>query len=234
MAKTPHIVIAGSGRVGHRVAEHFVDRGREVSVIDPDPDAVDAIEDDRIAVRRADATKPSVLREAITDRTEVVAALTDEEDTNLVVCMAAKRFVPEVRTVARIQDREGDEYGEYVDEVYFPERAGVRAAVNALTGSDVRTIEEVTGELEVLDIRIGYDAPAADSVVSEVLPEGSVVIARTGGHVAVQHSTRLIGGRRYLIAADRDVVGEVIRLCRGEPSEEAEPRTGAGEGGYRY
>ena len=216
MAETPHIVIAGSGRVGHRVAEHFADRGRDVTVIDPDPDAVGAVDDDRIDVRQADATKPSVLREMVTDRTEVVGALTDKEDTNLVVCMAAKRFAPEIRTVARIQDREGDEYGEYVDEVYFPERASVRAAVNALTGSDVRTLEEVTGELEVLDIRIDYDAPAADAVVSEVLPEGSVVIAETGGHVAVQHSTQLVGGRRYLIAADRDIVGEVIRLCRGE------------------
>jgi trk system potassium uptake protein TrkA len=216
MAETPHIVIAGSGRVGHRVAEHFADRGRDVTVIDPDPDAVGAVDDDRIDVRQADATKPSVLREAVTDRTEVVGALTDKEDTNLVVCMAAKRFAPEIRTVARIQDREGDEYGEYVDEVYFPERASVRAAVNALTGSDVRTLEEVTGELEVLDIRIDYDAPAADAVVSEVLPEGSVVIAETGGHVAVQHSTQLVGGRRYLVAADRDIVGEVIRLCRGE------------------
>ena len=216
MAETPHIVIAGSGRVGHRVAEHFADRGRDVTVVDPDPDAVGGVDDDRIDVRQADATKPSVLRGAITDRTEVVGALTDKEDTNLVVCMAAKRFAPEIRTVARIRDREGDEYGEYVDEVYFPERASVRAAVNALTGSDVRTLEEVTGELEVLDIRIDYDAPAADAVVSEVLPEGSVVIAETGGHVAVQHSTQLVGGRRYLIAADRDVVGEVIRVCRGE------------------
>jgi len=218
MAETPHVVIAGSGRVGHRVAEHFADRGSEVTVIDPDPDAVDAVEDARIDVRQADATKPSVLRDAVTDRTAVVGALTDKEDTNLVVCMAAKRFAPEVRTVARIQDREGDEYGEYVDEVYFPERTSVRAAVNALTGSDVRTIEEVTGELEVLDIRIDYDAPAADAVVSEVFPEGSVVIAETDGHVAVQHSTQLVGGRRYLIAADRDVVGTVIELCRGESS----------------
>jgi trk system potassium uptake protein TrkA len=217
MVDTPHVVIAGSGRVGHRVAQQFADRGREVTVIDPDPSAVEAVDHDHIAVSQGDATKPSVLREAITDRTEVVGALTDKEDTNLVVCMAAKELAPEVRTVARIEDRAGDEYSEYVDEVYFPERASVRAAVNALTGSDVRTIEEVTGDLEILDIRVGYGAPAAGEVVSDVLPEGSVVIAETDGHVAVQHSTTLVEGRRYLIAADRDVVGEVIRQCTGDP-----------------
>jgi len=217
MADTPHIVIAGSGRVGHRVAEHFADRGREVTVIDPDEDAVEAVDHDRIGVSQGDATKPSVLREAITDRTEVVGALTDKEDTNLVVSMAAKEFDPDIRTVARIEGRAGDAYSEYVDEVYFPERASVRAGVNALTGSDVRTLEEVTGDLEILDIQVGYDAPAAGAVVSAALPEGSVVIAETDGHVAVQHSTTLVEGRRYLIAADRDVVGEVIHQCRGGP-----------------
>ena len=213
MTDAEHVVIAGSGRVGHRVAQHFADRGRSVTVVDPDPS--EAFEGDEVEVVRGDATKPSVLEAAITDATGVVGALTDKEDTNLVVCMAAKRYATGLRTVARIEDRAGDEYEEYVDEVYFPERASVRAAVNALSGSDVRTIEEVTGELEVLDVRIDYGAPAAGAVVSDALPEGSVVIAESGGHVAVQHSTKLIEGRRYLIAADRDVVGEVIAQCRG-------------------
>jgi trk system potassium uptake protein TrkA len=213
MTDTEHVVIAGSGRVGHRVAQHFADRGRSVTVVDPDPS--EAFEGDEVEIVQGDATKPSVLEAAITDATGVVGALTDKEDTNLVVCMAAKRYATGLRTVARIEDRAGDEYEEYVDEVYFPERASVRAAVNALSGSDVRTIEEVTGELEVLDVRIDYGAPAAGAVVSDALPEGSVVIAESGGHVAVQHSTKLIEGRRYLIAADRDVVGEVIAQCRG-------------------
>ncbi|MFA1612268.1 potassium channel family protein [Halobellus rubicundus] len=214
MTDSDHVVIAGSGRVGHRVARHFADRGRDVTVVDPEPGS--AIEDDDVEVVVGDATKPSVLGDAITDQTGVVGALTDKQDTNLVVCMAAKRHATGIRTVARIEEGAGDEYEEYVDQVYFPERASVRAAVNALTGSDVRTLEEVTGDLEILDVRIAYDAPAAGQVVSDALPEGSVVIAEADGHVAVQHSTELIGGRRYLVAADRDVVGEVLRQCRGE------------------
>jgi len=213
MTDPEHVVIAGSGRVGHRVAQHFADRGRDVTVIDPEPDG--ATDEDDIEVIEGDATKPSVLDAAITERTGVVGALTDSQDTNLVVCLAAKRHGTGIRTVARIEEGAGDEYEEYVDQVYFPERASVRAAVNALTGSDVRTLEEVTGDLEILDVRIAYDAPAAGEVVSDALPEGSVVIAEADGHVAVQHSTKLIGGRRYLVAADRDVVGEVLRQCRG-------------------
>jgi len=189
MSSIDHVVIAGGGRVGCRVAERFADRGHEVTVIERDPDTIEGMglaED--IEMVAGNATRPSVLREALTERTTVVGALTDRGDTNLAICMAAKQFYPGIRTVARIEDEYGDEYTEYVDRIYFPERASIKAAVNALSGSDVQTLEGVTGDLEVLDIRVDYDAPAAGRVVSEVLPEGSVVIAQTDGHVAVQHS----------------------------------------------
>ncbi len=217
MAETEHIVIAGGGRVGHRVAQHFSDRGNEVTVIERNPSTIETADvGDGIDYIEGDATRPSVLKRALDDRTSVLGALTDRGDTNLAICMAAKQFYPDIRTVARIEDEDGDEYTEYVDMVYFPERASIKAAVNALSGSDVQTLEGVTGDLEVLDIRVDYDAPAAGSVVSDVLPEGSVVIAQTDGHVAVQHSTKLVAGRRYLVAADQDVVHEVIRAFQGE------------------
>lgn len=217
MNDVDHIVVAGGGRVGRRVAEHFADRGSDVTVIEQDEDAVEAAADlPGVECVIGDATKPSTLREALTEETAVLGALTEREDTNLAVCMAAKQLAPEIRTVARIEEAGADEYTEYVDDVYFPERASIKAAINALTGSDVRTLEGVTGDLEVLDIRMDFDAPAAGKVVSEVLPEGSIVISQTDGHVTVQHSTKLVAGRRYLVAADDEVVDDVIRAFRGE------------------
>lgn len=214
MADTEHVVVAGGGRVGHRVAQHFADRGRRVTVVDTDPAAAGPTSQG-VDYVMGDATRPSVLREALAEETDVLGALTDSEDTNLAVCMGAKQLRPGIRTVARIEGADGDEYTEYVDEVYFPERASVRAATNAIEGSDVRSLEGVTGDLELLDIRVDYDAPAAGQVVEDALPEGSVVVARTDGDVAVQHATKLVAGRRYIVAADPDVVDEVLRGFRG-------------------
>jgi trk system potassium uptake protein TrkA len=220
MPGTDHIVIAGGGRVGHRVAQHFAGRGHEVTVIERNPDAIhDADRRGPIEYLEGDATRPSMLRAAVSEETGVLGALTDREDTNLAVCMAASKLYSEIRTVARIEDADADEYTEFVDEVYFPERASIKAAVNAISGSDVQTLEGVTGDLEVLDIRLDYEAPAAGEVVADALPEGSVVIAAVGGHVAVQHSTKLVAGRRYLVAADQDVVHDVIAAFRGEDAE---------------
>lgn len=217
MAEPDHIVIAGGGRIGRRVADDFATRGSDVTVIEED-DSVIATEgqEERITYIEGDATRPSLLTEAITDRTDRLGALTDDQSTNLAICMAAKQLFPDVETVARIEADDGDEYTEFVDRVYFPERASIKAAVNALTGSDIRSLEGVTGDLELFDIRVDYDAPAAGEVVHDVLPEGSVVVAQSDGDVAVQHSTKLVAGRRYIVAADREVVDVVIGKFRDE------------------
>jgi trk system potassium uptake protein TrkA len=217
MSTPTTLVIAGGGRVGNRVAESFADRGHSVTVIEQDAAVIDtATADERIEYIEGDARRPSVLRDALREQTDVLGALTASEDTNLAICMAAQRLFPEIRTVARIEDEHGDEYTEYVDDIYFPERASVKAAVNALSGSDIRTLEDVTGDLELLDVRVDYDAPAAGEVVSDALPEGSVVIAKTHGDVAVQHSTKLVAGRRYVVAVDPDVKRTVVEQFRGE------------------
>ena len=217
MADRDHIVIAGGGRVGRRVAEDFVNRGTDVTVVERDAGRIDASDaDGGIAYLEGDATRPSMLRQAIRDETTVMGALTGDQSTNLAVCMAAKRLFPDLETVARIQVEDGDEYTEFVDRVYFPERASIKAAVNALAGSDIRTLEGVTGELELFDVRVGYDAPAAGEVVADALLEGSLVVSQTSGDVAVQHSTTLVAGRRYVVAADHEVVDEVLSQLRGD------------------
>jgi len=216
MTEPDHIVIAGGGRVGRRVARHFSTRGRDVTIIERDPDATDAV-DDGIEVVTGDATRPNVLRSALTDATTTIGALTDRGDTNLAICMAARHFDPDLYTVARIDSENEDEYTEYVDNVMFPERASVKIAVNALSGSDVRTLEEVTGRLELLDIRVDYDAPVAGKHLSELdLPEGCLIVSRSDGDLTARSDTKLVAGRRYIVASDPADVDDVIALFQNE------------------
>jgi len=111
MAERDHIVIAGSGRVGRRVAEDFATRGTDVTIVERDASRIDASDvDDRVTYLEGDATRPSMLRRAISDETDVIGALTGDQSTNLAICMAAKRLYPDIETVARIRVEDGDEY----------------------------------------------------------------------------------------------------------------------------
>ena len=217
MASNSHIVIAGGGRVGIRVAQFFEQRGHSVVIIEKDPGRSDEQESDEIEFVTGDATSPPVLSAALTDETTVIGALTDSDSTNLAVCLAARTFHPDIRTVARITDADAEEYDQLVDEVVFPERASVKTAVNALSGSDVRTFEEVTGAMEVFDIRVASDSPIAGQRLDEVdLPEGSLVISGAGGARTATSETRLEAGERYIIAADPTASDTVVSAFRGE------------------
>jgi trk system potassium uptake protein TrkA len=217
MTNSSHMVIAGGGRVGFRVARFFRQRGDSVTVIERDPERANEHESEGIETVVGDATHPSVLSAALTDETAVVGALTDSDSTNLAVCLAARTFQPEIRTVARITSADDDEYEQLVDEVVFPERASVKTAVNALSGSDVRTFEDVTGEMEVFDIRVSTGSGLAGRCLVDVdLPAGSLVISDAGGERTATSETRLEAGKRYIVAADPDAADEVISAFRGE------------------
>jgi trk system potassium uptake protein TrkA len=188
-----------------------------VTIIEKDPDQLDEEESDGITIVRGDATNPAVLSSALTDDTTVIGALTDSDSTNLAVCLAARTFQPDIRTVARITNADTDEYKQLVDEVVFPERASVKTAVNALSGSDVRTFEEVTGEMEVFDIRVAADSTVAEQRLADIdLPGGSLVISGAGGERTATSETRLEAGERYIVAADPDAADAVVSAFRGE------------------
>jgi trk system potassium uptake protein TrkA len=199
------------------VAEFFKQRGHEVTVVERDPGRAHEQESDGIEIVVGDATHPSVLSSVLTDSSTVIGALTDSDSTNLAVCLAARTFRPEIRTVARITAAGSDDYGQLVDEVVFPERASVKTAVNALSGSDVRTFEDVTGEMEVFDIRVASESPLAGELLNDVaLPAGSLVISGAGGERTATSETRLEAGERYVVAADPDASDGVISAFRGE------------------
>ncbi len=217
MTNSSHVVIAGGGRVGFRVAQFFQQRGHRVTIIERDSDRAHAQDSDDIEIVVDDATHPSVLSSVLTDETTVIGALTDDDSTNLAVCLAARTFQPDIRTVARITDAADDEYEQLVDEVVFPERASVKTAVNALSGSDVRTFEDVTGEMEVFDIRVAPDSPVAGQLLDDAdLPAGSLVISGAGGERTATSETRLEAGDRYVVAADPGASSGVISAFRDE------------------
>lgn len=221
MKKDLRVVIVGGGHVGFHAAQHLDDQGHDVVIVEKDEDRVEFLNDQRVGmVIHGDGGRPSVLRETQLDRTDVIAALTSYGAmTNLGICMTAERIDPSVRTVARIDHGDDDEYEEMVDAVVYPEQLAAHAATNEMlrvTGGGVRTIEQVTDDLELVEITVTEGAPAAGKTLREVrFPRGSVVVAnRRTGEFAAPEMT-LDPGCSYTLAVEAEVADEVVRLLRG-------------------
>ena len=212
------VVVAGAGRVGLRTAELLDDYGHSVTVIEADSQRCDVVADEYVATLiHGDASQPDVLRQAHIGRQDVVAALTGDGGRNLGICYAAKHVAEgDIRTVARV-DVEGEEsYAEIVDEVVFPEKLGALAATNAVVGSDVRAIEDVVGDLRIVEIRVREGAPVAGKRLEQVaFPSGSTVISDADNDHIAGAEMVLTPGRTYLVATEPGVADEVVNLMQG-------------------
>ncbi|MFA1611884.1 potassium channel family protein [Halobellus rubicundus] len=217
MTSKQDIIVAGGGRVGLQTARLLADRDNDVSIIEPDPDVVDEIADEWIAtVIRGDASTPDIQKQAGVEGADAIAALTGHAGLNLAICLVAKELNPEIRTVTRIQEATGEAYAEFVDGVVFPEHAGARVAANEIVGSDVQTLADVTGRIDVMQIRVQEGAPAAGKTLSEVrFPAGALVVSGEEGEQIAQPETVIEPGKRYVVAVDPDVADEVMNLLRG-------------------
>jgi K+ transport systems, NAD-binding component len=217
MTEDKSVLIIGGGRVGFQTAELLADRGHNVTIIERDPEICEAITDEWVAtVIEGDATNPDILAQGGPEKADVIAGLSGLTGVNIAVCMMAMRIAPDIRTVARVDHGGVSAYREFVDGIVYPERAGSKVAANEILGSDVRTLADVTGDLEIMEVVVGESAPAAGKQLTEVrFPAGTLVISDDDGERVAQPDTVLTPGRRYTVAVESDVVDEVMRLLRG-------------------
>jgi trk system potassium uptake protein TrkA len=98
------IVILGAGQVGSSVAESLVSEQNDITVVDVDAGRLRALQD-RLDLRTVagSASHPSVLVEAGIEDADLLIAVTQSDETNLVACKLAARMFNVPRRVARIR-----------------------------------------------------------------------------------------------------------------------------------
>lgn len=99
------IIVAGGGKVGYYLAKELIDQGHEVVIIEQDERRAEMIETELGAiVMVGDACETTVLGEAGAQRADLVAAVTGDDEDNLVICQVAKVRFHAGRAIARINN----------------------------------------------------------------------------------------------------------------------------------
>jgi trk system potassium uptake protein TrkA len=98
------IVILGAGQVGSSVAESLVSEQNDITVVDVEPGRLRVLQD-RLDLRTVigSASHPSVLIEAGIEDADLLIAVTQSDETNLVACKLAARMFNVPRRIARIR-----------------------------------------------------------------------------------------------------------------------------------
>ena len=100
------IVVVGAGEVGSYVADRLSREGNDIVVIDVDRERLAELNENAdVLTVLGSGTSPMVLAEAQIERADMMVAVTDRDEVNLLACLQAKQ-AGTGSTVARLQDRD--------------------------------------------------------------------------------------------------------------------------------
>ena len=102
-----NIIICGAGRVGFTIAKQLSDQGHSITVIDPSSEDIQKI-DDALDVKAivGKGTYPSILEKANAAETDMIIAVTRNDEINMVICQIAFSVFNIPKKIARIRSQD--------------------------------------------------------------------------------------------------------------------------------
>ena len=205
-----YVLIAGGGKVGFYLAQELLQSNHDVLILEQDSNRVAAIiEELGENAMHGDGCEATTLDAAGVARADLVAAVTGDDEDNLVVCeIARQRGVP--RTIARINNPK--------NELLF-KRRGIETTISATQAVLAQIEQELpTGEmipllqmhsgLELVEIKLPETSPVSGRSIREVLlpPESliSLVVDPGGVPRIPSGDTRLNPGDALVVVTRRE------------------------------
>ncbi len=100
-----HIIIVGAGEVGYQIAKFLAEEGIDVVVIDQDREKLKRISEELdVAIIEGGGGDPSVLKEAEAEKADILLAVTNSDETNMIACLLGKAMFNIPRKIARIRN----------------------------------------------------------------------------------------------------------------------------------
>ena len=119
------VLVVGGGKVGYYLTKELIGSGHEVVLMEKDRDRANQIADEiGSVVISHDGCEGKYLAEAGANRADIVAAVTGDDEDNLVICQMAKHHFDVPRTIARVNNPKNEALFKHlgVDELISPTR----------------------------------------------------------------------------------------------------------------
>ncbi len=102
-----NIIICGAGRVGFTIAKQLSDQGHSITVIDQSSEDIQKI-DEALDVKAivGKATYPSILEKAEASESDMIIAVTRNDEINMVICQIAFSIFNIPKKIARIRSQD--------------------------------------------------------------------------------------------------------------------------------
>lgn len=190
-------IIIGAGKVGFSIAQMLSQEEHDVVVIDRIGERLDTVAEHLdVQVLSGNGASPSVLMEAGAEGAELLAAVTEADELNIVSCLVA-RSLGVKRTIARVRNPEYVDLDHLthkealgIDLIINPERVTAMAIARLAANAEAKNAEYFAdGKIQLLELEIKPDTKVAGTALKDlssphpflivaILRDGKVVIPR--------------------------------------------------------
>jgi trk system potassium uptake protein TrkA len=220
------ILILGAGVMGSSVAEALASEENDIVVIDFKPLLLEALKERfDIATVTGNAAHPTVLEQAGIRNTDMVIAVTDSDETNMLACLIINALYTRPRTIARVRAIDYLKHpnmfgpgGIPVDHVISPEQMVMESIRNLIEFPGVLHISAFAGGLvRLFSVKVvgdGFITGKKIKDLKERLIDGKirvVAIFRQGNPLAVNGEAIIETGDEIFIVSPRDEVRHVLK-----------------------
>ena len=218
-----YVVVIGGGNVGFYLTKELLAAGHEVVIIEKDVSRARAIADElgSIVVSN-DGCEGRYQEEAGMARADVIAAVTGDDEDNLVACQVAKMYFNVGRAIARVNNPENERLFRQlaIDDTVSPTRSVLGAIEHDIPVHDLLHLAEVEhGELQIVEAQLDDSSPVVGRELRDVdMPEGSTIamLVRDDHAQVARPETRLRSGDKLLALTLAAREAELRNLLIGE------------------
>lgn len=170
------VVIVGAGKVGFSLAKYLVEEDHNVTIIEEDEERREIIQNNLdVMTISGNGASPKILMRPDVRNSDIIIAVTDSDEINMTVCMAAKAAGIK-QTIARIRssDYVGEEAAEFhkilgIDLIINPEYVTALEISKILLVPAALDVEDfASGRIRLLEVRIVPDSALANIPINEL------------------------------------------------------------------
>ncbi len=216
-----NIIILGAGQVGASVAENLSSEANDITLVDTNTVVLNDL-GDRLDIQTVNghASHPDVLKKAGISDADMLVAVTNSDETNIVACQIAHSLFHTPTKIARVRSQEYLKYKELFNDKTLP--IDVLISPEQLIAEHIQRLIEYPGALQVLDFADGrarlvgvkayYGGPLVGHEISDLrkhMPgidsRVAAIFRRGKGIVPDGHQVIEADDEVFFIAARKDI-----------------------------
>jgi trk system potassium uptake protein TrkA len=223
------VIIIGAGDVGYNIGKTLIGEKKDVIFIDPDEEAIRRVRETLdVQAIKGSGSNPEILREAGIEKSDMLIAVTDSDEVNMIACLIAESLAKIHTKIARVRNEAYSTITKIFDRNHLdidlqinPEKEAVKNILSLMEFPGTREVIDLAdGKIRLVGIEIDDTSPFVGKTLEEIRisnPEYKIlVIAIDRNHKVIipKGKDLLLSGDHVFIIAEANKVFQVLRFMR--------------------